>query len=319
MKLPAISLSLILSFVAAVSLSAGELDGLHSDDAAVLRVLAANAGYGLTPVSRLPSASGPRAALQQGGIDPANVSQITWSAGPGKEHAVLTVLVDREGRILSLSGNGPWLPNESVSELAKLPELRVVQLDHNVILAPEERMRFSGETWNQLEGSKLYDLKVGHGLDDTGAAAVAQISGLQRVFLVHSQVTDAGLRHFAGHPGITDFEVSKVNKSEVGKAALPALAGIPGLKALRIAGSYLPYADGLEHLEPLAGQLEVLDFRGSLIPPSDRTRLEAAHPNAAITTSRYDEIQSQRARNAFGKIAPEALAELKAESNPSEP
>lgn len=290
----------------------------HPEEAAVIEQIAKTEGIRLEENPKGPFKRDEiTEVLTSEGID-AETLHVYGVKGIERDGAVMQFVHDEHGRIVGMTGNGPWLSNQSLLELAKLPELRLVWLDHNVIMKADKIERFSGETWTALEGGKLKDVKIGHGLDDTGTAALARIPTLERVFLTHSRVTDAGLVHFAGHPGITDLKVTKVGPKGITGKALEPIGRIPNLEVLTLAGVYLPYDGGLEYLKPLAGKLKTIAFPQTLVAPADLERLKADHPEAEILPSTYQQLKDGRFFKAFQRVAPEAVEALRvAEGSPS--
>lgn len=68
--------------------------------------------------------------LKEHGVETSGLK--SWTVrGSEKPALFLSCLYNVDGRVLALSGNGPWLRDDSLRALAGMPELRLISIDHN--------------------------------------------------------------------------------------------------------------------------------------------------------------------------------------------
>lgn len=275
---------------------------VDADDLAVLRRIAEREK--LTAPPEIVTKGWP---LQQGDQGVRFASQVN------PRHA-LTVVTDANGRVLKYLGNGPILSNESLADVAKLPELRVIRIDHNVPGpgSPTSHDLYDGSGFVALADSKLEELKIGHAFNDSGMAAVATIRGLKSLTVVHSRVTDQGVKALANHPNLEVFHISSQARPErVTDKCLPVFATLPKLRELGLHETFLTYENGLKHLRDHK-QLKKLSLKDSLVLPADLEKLKQDLPALVVETSTPAEILAgPNSRGVARWASPEAKEYLK--------
>lgn len=300
----AISLSMILLVIRPASVvSAIELP-LHADDALVIEQIAALAKLDAPPELN----------PKQGWPNLKGEPSIRIASKEGRR--VLLIGHDANGKVTKLIGNGPLLPNEAFSELAKLPELRSIRIDHNTPAPGSggDIERYDGSGVAAMAFSKLEEIKIGHAFDDDGMAALAKVKSLRNISMGHSRVTDAGVAHFAKHPNLEEFYISpQARPNRITNKSLPSLATIPKLKRIGLHETFVTYDSGLEHLKSLKGILEFVSFKAALVLPSDVEKLKVDHPGLTVETSTPAEIlAAPNSRGVLRWASPEALQYLNA-------
>ena len=223
----------------------------------------------------------------------------------------LGFVYDSNGRVLALSGNGPWLRNSSLRLLKSLPELRIIRIDHNGFVGRDPRIpEFDGSGFDALADSKLVEIKIGLSFSDRGMEQCAKINSLQSFSVGHSQATEAGIAFFAGHPNLTEFSIAEMASNRVTGKALGEIAKIPHLTHVGFHECYVTYEGGFALLAPLKGQLVQIDLSMSLASQADLDKLQADHPQARIITippaeivKRHKFIAANLARQAPPKLA----------------
>jgi len=292
--------SFLILFHAGSLLSAEEIEVLPGE-LAVLQQIANKEGL-----------DGP--VIAQGGGWPAGGD--VWNARyrhPENERRQFIGVIEN-GHIVALRGNGPTLSNEVFPLLVDLPELREIRIDHNTpgpkSDVPEEN--YDGSGFIALKDSKLESVKIGHAFNDNGMAALAQIPSLKTIDIGHSKATDAGVAHFANHPGIEEASFSPMGSPKITDKTLEILATIPNIKRIGMVECFVTYDGGFAHLKPLSGQLEAMNLKLSLVLDSDIEKLRADHPGIEVTTSTIEEVAKKPyRRNQLLKWAsPEAKALL---------
>lgn len=224
----------------------------------------------------------------------------------------LGFVYDTNGRVLALSGNGPWLRNSSLRALQALPELRMIRIDHNGFVGRDPRVaEFDGSGFEALADSKLVEIKIGLSFDDRGMEQCAKIKSLRSFSVAHSQATEAGIAFFAGHPNLTEFSIAEMASHRVTGKALGAIAKIPHLTHVGFKECYVTYDGGFALLGPLQGQLVEIDLTMSVASKADLDRLQADHPRAKVLTIPPAEIV-KRHKFIAANLAKQAPAELAA-------
>lgn len=233
-----------------------------------------------------------------------------------EERRAFTVTHDEAGHVLAITGNGPWLRNSTLRSLTALPELRILRMDHNGFVGKDPRIsEFDGSGFDALADSKLVEIKIGLSFSDKGMEPCAKIKTLRSFTVAHSQVTEAGIAFFAGHPGLTEFSIGEMASPRVTEKALAAIAKIPHLTKVGFKECYVTYAGGFAHLAPLKGQLTEIDLSMSLASAEDLAKLQADFPQAKIITLTPEEIAKRHkfiAQNLAKQAPPELAAPLKA-------
>lgn len=233
-----------------------------------------------------------------------------------EERRAFTVTHDEAGHVLAITGNGPWLRNSTLRSFQALPELRILRMDHNGFVGKDPRIsEFDGSGFDALADSKLVEIKIGLSFSDKGMEPCAKIKTLRSFTVAHSQVTEAGIAFFAGHPGLTEFSIGEMASPRVTEKALAAIAKIPHLTKVGFKECYVTYAGGFAHLAPLKGQLTEIDLSMSLASAEDLAKLQADFPQAKIITLTPEEIAKRHkfiAQNLAKQAPPELAAPLKA-------
>jgi hypothetical protein len=263
--------------------------------------------------------------LKEEGVEVARLK--TWGVRDTKKNAVsFNCVYDENGRVLALFGNGPWLRDESLRALKGMPELRIIRFDHNGYLRQHPLSPlYSGKGFDELADSKLIDIKLTLGINDAGMEQAAKIKGLKSVSVVHSQVSEAGVKFFEGHPSLEFFSIAEMGN--VSQAALASIAKMPKVEHVGFHEAFVTYDGGLKHLLPMKGRLKTLDLSMSLVNADDLELVRADHPDAKITTitpaeivKRHSYVAARIARTATGPAADElkkAIAEFEANKKPS--
>lgn len=287
---------------------------LHDHDAAVIRRALALSGAKLEAAEKpYYTFNGQSAQLEKLGID-------RRSLGPYAVHKAgavpefFSLVHDDQGRVLAIGGNGPWLTNAVLRELAALPELRIIAMDHNV--RPDlgwDHPDYDGAGFGDFADSKLAVVRIGHGFQDAGLVALASIPSLRELDVVHSRITEAGLVALRGNAGLTSLQVSEAGRFS--PRALQVFASLPNLTQMGFGEAYLTYENGLDVLEPCAGRLERIDLRMCVIAPDDVAKFKADHPTAKLLMSTPEEMVkthswiANRILEKAGKPAGQPLAE----------
>lgn len=234
---------------------------------------------------------------------------------------------DAQGHILALSGNGPWLRNETLRTFKALPELRSIHWDHNGFVGnhPEIDL-YDGSGYDALSESKLQDIKIGMSFNDKGMEQVAKIKGLKHFTVFHSRASEAGIRFFEKHPNLESFSVGEMATGRVTEAALSSIAQMPKVTRVGFWEAVVSYDNGLKHLKGMKGRLKELDLSMSLVSSADLERLKADHPDLKITTipaaeivKRHRWVAQNLARTAPAELAAELKASLEATPPPATP
>lgn len=176
-----------------------------------------------------------------------------------------------------------------------------------------------------LADSKLIDIKLMLGINDAGMEQAAKIKGLKSFTVVHSQVSETGVKFFEGHPTLESFAAAEMGN--VSQAALASIAKMPKVEHVGFHEAFVTYDGGFKHLLPMKGRLKTLDLSMSLVNADDLELVRADHPGAKIATispaeivKRHSFVAARIARSAMGKAANElkmAIAEYEASKKPS--
>jgi hypothetical protein len=301
-------LAVIVLLTAQQSARAWEIP-LHPSEAKIVEQIIAVEGHAVE-VAEVPGwvKGGVINRLKELGVEAASLN--SWGVRGTKNKGLsFDCIYDSNGRVLALSGNGPWLRDESLRALKGMPELRIVRFDHNGFLKnhPQSPL-YSGVGFDALSDSKLVEIKLTLGINDAGMEQASKIKGLKSFVVVHSQVSEAGLKFFEGHPTLESFSVAEVGN--VSQAALASIAKMPKVEHIGFHESFVTYEAGFKHLLPLKGRLKTLDLSMSLINAADLERVRTDHPDAKITTispaeivKRHSFVAGRIARIATGEAA----------------
>jgi hypothetical protein len=292
---------------------------LHPTEARIVAQIIAVEGHAVE-VAEIPgwAKAGVINRLKELSVETANLK--SWAVrGTENKGLSFSCIYDANGRVLALTGNGPWLRDESLRALKGMPELMIVRFDHNGFLRNHPMSTlYSGTGFDVLSDSKLVEIKLTLGINDAGMVQAAKIKGLKSFAVVHSQVSEAGVKFFEGHPSLESFSVAEMGN--VSQAALASIAKMPKVEHVGFHEAFVTYEGGLEHLLAMKGRLKTLDLSMSLVNAADLELVRADHPDAKITTispaeivKRHSFVASRIARTATGQAAEElkkALAEF---------
>jgi len=222
---------------------------------------------------------------------------------------------DANGRVLALSGNGPWLRNESLRGLKAMPELRSIHWDHNGFVGnhPEVDL-YDGTGFDALAESKLQDIKIGLGFNDKGMEQVARIKGLRHFSVAHSRTTAAGIKFFEGHLNLESVSVAEMGSGRVTETALASIARMPKVTNVGFHEAFITYEGGFKHLLAMKDRLKELDLSMSMVNDADLKRVQANHPSVRIITIPPAEIVKRHsgvANGLAGIATGEAAEDLK--------
>jgi hypothetical protein len=229
-----------------------------------------------------------------------------------KNNAVsFSCIYDSNGRVLALTGNGPWLRDESLRALKGMPELRFISFDHNGFLRNHPMSPlYSGVGFDALSDSKLVEIKLTLGINDAGVEQAAKIKGLKSFTVVHSQVSEAAVKLFEGHPTLESFVVAEMGN--ISQASLASIAKMSKVEHIGFHEAFVTYEGGFEHLLPMKGRLKTLDLSMSVVNADDLKRVQVDHPDAKIITippaeivRRHSGVADRLARIATGPAAEE--------------
>jgi hypothetical protein len=278
-----------LIFSTVIGAAAEIMPPIHPDEAKILKAIFAIEGHAVE-VAEVPAwAKGSVInRLKELGHDAKDLK--SWGVrGAESKNLFFSCIYDSNGRVLALTGNGPWLQNDSLRALKGMPELRIIRFDHNGYLRNHPMAAlYSGTGFDALTDSKLMEIKLTLGINDAGMEQAAKIKGLKSVAVVHSQVTEAGLKFFEGHPSLESFTVAEMGN--VTQSALASIAKMPKVTHVGFQEAFVTYEGGFKHLLPMKGQLKTLDLTMSVVNDADLKQVQADHPNAKITIIPPEEI-----------------------------
>jgi hypothetical protein len=311
----------LLGNAAALNLSvlAAEINPpVHPDEAAVIRGIIAVENYQSATVVDMPGwlSNAIKSELAVFGVETGSLKawMIEVKEDPRPYRGgVFGCLYNAEGRVVALSGNGPWLRNESVRALKAMPELRSIHWDHNGFAGGPETDLYDGTGFDALADSKLIDIKIGLSFNDKGMEQCAKIKGLRGFNTTHSRASDAGVAFFKGHPHIESFGISQMGMDNVTQRSIEVMATMPKLARVHFGEGFATYEGGFEHLAKFKGQLTRIDLPMSIVLPADLEKLKADHPQATINTTPVADIAKHGfiAGRLAAWISPEAKQMLK--------
>jgi hypothetical protein len=313
-------LAFIVMFGMQQSVQALEIP-LHPTEARIVEQIIAVEGHSVE-AAEVPgwATGGVVNRLKELGIETAGLK--SWGVqGTENKGLSFSCVYDSNGRVLALHGNGPWLRDESLRALKGMPELRIIRFDHNGFLRNHPMSPlYSGVGFDALSDSKLVEVKLTLGINDTGVEQAARIKGLKSFTVVHSQVSEASVKFFEGHPNLESFTVAEFGN--VSQAALASIANMPKVTHVGFQEAFVTYEGGFEHLLPMKGRLKTLELSMSVVNADDLKRVQADHPDAKITTippaeivKRHSGVANRLARIATGEASEElkkAIAEYEA-------
>lgn len=298
----------------------------HPDEARIVEQIITVEGHAVV-VAEVPgwAKAGVINRLKERGVETASLK--SWGVqGTENKGLFFGCVYNSNGRVLALIGNGPWLRDESLRALKGMSELRFISFDHNGFLRNHPMSPlYSGVGFDALSDSKLVEIKLTLGINDAGMEQAAKIKGLKSFTVVHSQVSEAGVNFFEGHPTLESFAVAEMGN--VSEAALASIAKMPKVEHVGFHEAFVTYEGGFKHLLAMKGRLKTLDLSMSLVNAADLERVQADHPDAKIITitpaeivKRHSFVAARIARTATGEAADDlkkAIAEFEASKKPS--
>ncbi|QDV30468.1 hypothetical protein Spb1_24020 [Planctopirus ephydatiae] len=293
---------------------------VHPDEAKIVNAIIALEGHSVE-VAEVPgwAKGGIVNRLKEYGIETTGLN--SWGIRGKENHGLFFGCVyDLKGRVLALTGNGPWLRDESLRALKGMPDLRIIRFDHNGFLKNHPLSPlYSGTGFDALSDSQLVEIKLTLGINDAGMEQAARIKGLKSFTVVHSQVGEAGVKFFEGHPSLESFTVAEMGK--VSQTSLASIAKMPKVTHVGFQEAFITYEGGFEHLLALKGRLKTLDLSMSVVNDADMKRVQADHPDAKIIVippaeivRRHSGVANSLARIATGKAAEELKKAIEASS-----
>jgi hypothetical protein len=291
---------------------------LHPSEAKIVEQIIAVEGHAVE-VAEVPgwAKAGVISRLKILGVETASLN--SWGVRGTKNKGLsFDCIYDSNGRVLALSGNGPWLRDESLRALKGMPELRIIRFDHNGFLRNHPMSPlYSGAGFDALLDSKLVEIKLTLGINDAGMEQAAKIKGLKSFTVVHSQVSEAAVKLFEGHPNLESFTVAEFGN--VSQAALASIAKMPKVTHVGFQEAFVTYEGGFQHLLPMKGRLKTLDLSMSVVNVDDLKRVQSDHPDAKIITippaeivKRHSGVANRLARIATGEAAEELKKAIEA-------
>jgi hypothetical protein len=293
---------------------------LHPSEAKIVAQIIAVEGHSVE-VAEMPgwAKGGVVNRLKEFGIETGGLK--SWGVRDTTRNAIsFSCIYDSNGRVLALTGNGPWLRDESLRALKGMPELRIIRFDHNGFLKNHPMSpHYSGVGFDALSDSKLVEIKLTLGINDAGVEQAAKIKGLKSFAVVHSQVSEAAVKFFEGHTNLESFTVAEFGN--VSQAALASIAKMPKVTHVGFQEAFVTYDGGFEHLLPMKGRLKALDLSMSVVNADDLKRVQSDHPDAKIITippaeivKRHSGVANRLARIATGEAAEELKKALEMSS-----
>jgi len=287
----ALSFFLLLGFTVQPHLIASDLPFADQENEVIQRLIEREQEEVVGKETKVPgNVSNMLSWLEEPGIDLETLKAWHIHRSNSDRHGIILTYT-LEGQIVAITGNGPWIQNDSLRDFVNLPELRIIVVGHNSRhhQEPERGHLYRGEGFDALSESKVAVVGLTSGINDDGLAAVKSLKNLRWFETFHTAITEEGLReHLANHPTIQSLRIGHMGKLPT--SFLEVVATMPELKELRFQEAYVTYENGLDHLKPLAGQLKTIDLRGSLITEADLTRLKADHPEATIEFSTPEQV-----------------------------
>ena len=159
---------------------------------------------------------------------------------------------EEHGRGLFVDLRGSWVTDSDLTELAKLPDLR--RLDLSLTRITDHGMK--GLT--PVPSLTDLDLSFAESITDGGLSAIKNWKHLKRLSVRGTKITDMTIQYLSALTSLESLDIGFVQVTDVGLDALTALVN---LKELTVGGNKLTDA-GLQQLRQLP-QLTFLDLSGS--------------------------------------------------------
>jgi len=212
------------------------------------------------------------------GLQDVQGKNAVWVDDGGYKNTIGFVFNEKTGRITQIHGNGQWLDNDALRALAVCKELEMISCQHN----PRGMMKivdnYSGEGLAALTALPIYHVSFSGAFDDRGMKAAAKIPTLRQIHARQTEVGDAGVAAFEGHPKIEDLVIDSWSRPQFTVASLRSLSKMPSLKSFTFFGTYLTWENGFDQLAPMAGQIQEIKLPNTLILPEDYEKVKSAFP-----------------------------------------
>src|SRR5213592_2062978 len=180
----------------------------------------------------------------------------------------------------------PW--EDSVLErLAALPRLEEMQL---------HQTRLPGNALAPFTRLKYLDLSDNRFFDDRGLRHVGRMSGLTKLYLTGTSITDEGARNLAGLTNLTELALDGTGISDAG---LAHLAGLTNLRRLNLQGSTVTDS-GLAHLARMA-RLEELTLYRTKVSNAGLARLAEMTELRALDV-RYSRVTAAGVKELLARV-----------------
>lgn len=261
-----VTMALLLGIVASPVQAQDEapLQRLHPEDRAVVELILKHRGS--------------RGTI---GLQKIEGKNAIWVDDGGYKNTIGFVVTEKTGRITEIHGNGQWLNNDALRALAVCKELELLSCLHN----PRGMMKvvddYSGEGLEALTALPIRHVSFSGAFDDRGMKAAAKIPTLRQIHARQTEVGDAGVAAFEGHPAIESLTIDSWSRPRFTVASLRSLAKMPKLKSFTFCGTYLTWDNGFDRLVPMAGQIEEIKLPNTLVLPEDYEKVKAAFPKLA--------------------------------------
>src|SRR5712691_4240260 len=182
-----------------------------------------------------------------------------------------------------------YIPLEDavLERLAVLPGIEEMRL---------HQTRLPGNALAPFTKLKYLDLSHNRFFDDRGLRHVGRMSGLTKLYLTGTSITDEGVRNLAGLTNLTELALDGTGISDAG---LAHLAGLTNLRRLNLLGSTVT-DNGLAHLERMPG-LEELTLYRTKVSNAGLARLARLTRLRALDV-RYSRVTASGAKELLARI-----------------
>ena len=155
------------------------------------------------------------------------------------------------GEVIAVNLRGSWIADSDVLELARLPQLK--KLDLSFTRITDQGILYLKNARNLVEVNLQFDERVG----DEGQAAIKQWTHLKRLNVRGTRIADNTVAAAASLPELEALDISYTDALDFG---LDALATAPKLKELSIGGLRITEV-AFQSIRQIAS-LQVLDLGG---------------------------------------------------------
>jgi hypothetical protein len=201
------------------------------------------------------------------------------------------------------------LEDQALQKLAALPVIEEMRL---------HQTRMPGNALAPFTKLKYLDVSHNRFFDDRGLRHVGRMTGLTKLYLTGTSITDEGIASLAGLTNLTDLSLHGTGISDAG---LVQLAKLTSLRRLNLLGCTIT-DNGLASLERMVGleeltlyrtkvsnaglerlkhlrQLRALDVRYSRVTPAGVKELTTSLPGIAVL---FDEASTRTATRSAGRV-----------------